>query len=194
MNDRLGKATKDHPVRHHCNRDGGRCVHVHHAVDCFMRKKSKYKPKPVLQNPLGFVLENITPITQHEDYLLNLQLKNSSAMERLLKGKADKKDMNTLIAMSNITEALQLMGFGADYKEVGIDGREALIGIIMRAVKIQRFTPTGKEIQSLNMLMELHDAQMDVITVKVMDEAVNLAKKQIIQRQATVLPDVLLEQ
>jgi hypothetical protein len=159
-----------------------------------VRKKSKYKPKPVLQNPLSFVLENITPITQHEDYLLNLQLKNSSAMERLLQGKANKKDMNTLIAMSNITEALQLMGFGKEYKEVGVDGREALIGIIMRAVKIQRFTPTGKEIQSLNMLMELHDAQMDVITVKAMDEAINLAKKQIIQRQATVLPDVVLEQ
>lgn len=157
-----------------------------------MRKKSKYKPRQVLQNPLGFVLENITPITQHEDYLLNLQLKNSSAMERLLKGKATKKDMNTLIAMSNITEALQMMGFGTDYKEVAVDGREALIGIIMRAVKILRFTPTGKEIQSLNMLMELHDAQMDVITVKSMDEAINLAKKQIILRRATVLPDVEL--
>jgi hypothetical protein len=58
----------------------------------------------------------------------------------------------------------------------------------------QRFTPTGIEILSLIILMELHDAQMDVITVKVMDEAVNLAKKQIIHRQATVLPDVLLEQ
>lgn len=157
-----------------------------------MRKKSKYKPRQVLQNPLGFVLENITPITQHEDYLINLQLKNSSAMERLLKGKATKKDMNTLIAMSNITEALQMMGFGTEYKEVGVDGREALIGIIMRAVKILRFTPTGKEIQSLNMLMELHDAQMDVITVKSMDEAINLAKKQIILRRATVLPDVEL--
>ena len=157
-----------------------------------MRKKSKYKPRQVLQNPLGFVLENITPITQHEDYLINLQLKNSSAMERLLKGKANKQDMNTLIAMSNITEALQLMGFGTEYKEVGVDGREALIGIIMRAVKILRFTPTGKEIQSLNMLMELHDAQMDVITVKSMDEAINLAKKQIILRKATVLPDVEL--
>ena len=157
-----------------------------------VRKKSKYKPRQVLQNPLGFVLENITPITQHEDYLINLQLKNSSAMERLLKGKANKQDMNTLIAMSNITEALQLMGFGTEYKEVGVDGREALIGIIMRAVKILRFTPTGKEIQSLNMLMELHDAQMDVITVKSMDEAINLAKKQIILRKATVLPDVEL--
>jgi hypothetical protein len=157
-----------------------------------VRKKSKYKPRQVLQNPLGFVLENITPITQHEDYLLNLQLKNSSAMERLLKGKATKKDLNTLIAMSNITEALQIMGFGTEYKEVAVDGREALIGIIMRAVKILRFTPTGKEIQSLNMLMELHDAQMDVITVKSMDEAINLAKKQIILRRATVLPDVEL--
>jgi len=157
-----------------------------------VRKKSKYKPRQVLQNPLGFVLENITPITQHEDYLLNLQLKNSSAMERLLQGKATKKDMNTLIAMSNITEALQMMGFGTEYKEVAVDGREALIGIIMRAVKILRFTPTGKEIQSLNMLMELHDAQMDVITVKSMDEAINLAKKQIILRRATVLPDVEL--
>jgi len=157
-----------------------------------VRKKSKYKPRQVLQNPLGFVLENITPITQHEDYLINLQLKNSSAMERLLKGKANKQDMNTLIAMSNITEALQMMGFGTEYKEVGVEGREALIGIIMRAVKILRFTPTGKEIQSLNMLMELHDAQMDVITVKSMDEAINLAKKQIILRKATVLPDVEL--
>jgi len=157
-----------------------------------VRKKSKYKPRQVLQNPLGFVLENITPITQHEDYLINLQLKNSSAMERLLKGKANKQDMNTLIAMSNITEALQMMGFGTEYKEVGVEGREALIGIIMRAVKILRFTPTGKEIQSLNMLMELHDPQMDVITVKSMDEAINLAKKQIILRKATVLPDVEL--
>lgn len=160
----------------------------------FVRKKSKYKPRQILQNPLGFVLENITPITQHKNYLVDLQLKNSSAMERLLKGKANKQDMNILIVMSNITEALQLMGFGTEYKEVGVDGREALIGIIMRAVKILRFTPTGKEIQSLNMLMELHDAQMDVITVKSMDAAVGLAKKLIIQKRATVLPDVALKQ
>lgn len=163
-------------------------------MDDAVRKKSKYKPKPVLQNPLGFVLENITPITQHEDYLLNLQLKNSSAMERLLKGKANKQDMNTMIAMSNITEMLQEMGFGKDYKDVCVDGREALIGIVMRAIKIKRFTPTGVEIQQLNTLMELHDAQMEIITVKDIDEAIKLAKRKISHKQATVLPDVVLEQ
>jgi hypothetical protein len=155
-----------------------------------MRKRSAYRPRQVLQNPLGYVLENITPITQHENYLLNLQLKNSSAMQNLLQGKANKQDMNMLIAMSNITEALQLMGYGADYKDVCANGREALIGIVMRAVKIKRFTPTGVEIQALNTLMELHDAQMEVITVKTMDEAIRNAKMQIMQKRATVLPDV----
>jgi len=65
-----------------------------------------------------------------------------------------------------------------------------LIGIVMRAVKIKRFTPTGVEIQALNTLMELHDAQMEVITVKTMDEAIRNAKMQIMQKRATVLPDV----
>lgn len=111
-------------------------------------------------------------------------------MQNLLQGRADKQDLNTLIAMSNITEMLQEMGFGADYENVCVDGREALIGIIMRAVNIKRFTPTGKEIQSLNTLMELHDAQMDVITVKNMDEAIRLAKMKIAHKKATVLPDV----
>lgn len=111
-------------------------------------------------------------------------------MERLLKGKANKQDMNTMIAMSNITEMLQEMGFGKDYKDVCVDGREALIGIVMRAIKIKRFTPTGVEIQQLNTLMELHDAQMEIITVKDIDEAVKLAKRKISHKQATVLPDV----
>ena len=155
-----------------------------------MRKRSAYRPRQVLQNPLAFVLENITPITQHENYLLDLQLKNSSAMQNLLQGRADKRDMNTLIAMSNITELLQEMSFGKGYENVCVDGREALIGIIMRAVKIKRFTPTGAEIQALNTLMELHDAQMDVITVKDMDDAIKLGKTKISNKKATVLPDV----
>jgi hypothetical protein len=157
-----------------------------------VRKRSAYRPRQVLQNPLAFVLENITLLTQHENYLLDLQLKNSSAMQNLLQGRANKKDMNTLIAMSNITEMLQEMGFGKEFNDVCVDGREALIGIIMRAVNIKRFTPTGKEIQSLNMLMELHDAQMDVITVKDMDEAIKLARNKIAHKKATMLPDVEL--
>ncbi len=158
-----------------------------------MRKKSKYKPKPVLQNPLGFVLENIAPITAHGNYLVDLQLKNSNAMLNLMQGRATKKDMDMIIAMSNITESLCVLGFGKEYAEVAIDGREAIIAIVMRAVDKLRFTPTGPEIQALNTLLELHDEQMQVITVGDMDRALTLSKKLIRNKQATRLPDPPLE-
>jgi hypothetical protein len=154
-----------------------------------MRKKSKYKPKPVLQNPLGYVLENVAPITTHGGYLVDLQLKNSNAMLNLMQGRATKQDMNMIIAMSNIVEALCDLGFGKEYASVAVDGREAIIGIVVRAVDKLRFVPTGPEIQALNTLMELHDEQMKIITVGDMDRAIGHAKELLRNKRATVLPE-----
>ena len=154
-----------------------------------MRKKSKYKPKPVLQNPLGYVLENVAPITTHGGYLVDLQLKNSNAMLNLMQGRATKQDMNMIIAMSNIVEALCDLGFGKEYASVAVDGREAIIGIVVRAVDKLRFVPTGPEIQALNTLMELHDEQMQIITVGDMDRAIAHAKELLRNKRATVLPE-----
>jgi hypothetical protein len=154
------------------------------------KPRKKYRPKPVLADPVGFVTERITPITQHDTYLLDLQLKNSASMAALMQGRASKQDMDILIAMSNITEALYAMGFGKDYGEVAIAGREAILKIVWRAVDKLRFVPTGPEIQALNTLMELHDAQMDVITVQDMENAITYAKKQLRDKKATKLPPV----
>ncbi|MFM7011486.1 MAG: hypothetical protein ACKO0Z_19515 [Betaproteobacteria bacterium] len=125
-------------------------------------------------------------MTSHKDYLMDLRLKNSQAMYALTHGTATKRDMDMLIAMSNITHALQETGFGKEYEEVAVGGRAALIGIAHRAMTAGRFVPTGPEITALNSLMELHDAQMDVITVKDMDNAIAWAKKK--ERTATRLP------
>jgi len=32
-----------------------------------MRKRSKYRPKKVLINPVGYVLEGMTPVAKHEE-------------------------------------------------------------------------------------------------------------------------------
>jgi len=151
-----------------------------------MRKRSKYKPRPVLQNPLGYVIESLTPAAKHENFLLDLKIKNSEAMVALMKGHAVKADMDALIAMSNVTEALHQMGFGAEYGEVCIDGRVAILRIIDRAKQHGKFTPTGTEIQLLNLLMELHDAQMDVITVRDLEKALALVLFQIQHSKDTI--------
>jgi len=154
------------------------------------KPRKKYRPKHILQDPVGFVTERITPITKHESYLLDLQLKNSQSMTALLQGRASKRDMDSLIAMSNIVEALQRLGFGKDYEEVAVGGREAILKIVWRAVDKLRFVPTGPEINALNLLMELHDAQMEIITVQDMEAAIALAKQLIRTKNATMLPAV----
>ena len=153
-----------------------------------MRKRSKYRPKGVRLDTIGYVMESLKPVAHHESYLLDLKIKNSEAMVALMRGSAVKGDMDTLIAMSNIVEALYQLGFGAEYKDVAIDGREALLQIVHRAVEIKRFVPTAEQVKALQDLMELHDAQMDVITIKDMERALAFANTQFVNKRMTVLP------
>ena len=155
-----------------------------------MRKRSKYKPKGVRLDTIGYVMESIKPVAKHESYLLDLKIKNSEAMVALMRGDATKRDMDILIAMSNIVEALYRLGFGSEYKDVAIGGREAILNIVHRAVTTKRFVPTAEQIKALQLLMELHDAQMDVITIKDMERALALAADEITHKRATVLPCV----
>jgi hypothetical protein len=154
------------------------------------KPRRKYRPKPVLVNPLGYVLESMTRVADLTFPLVDLKIKNHMAMVALLRGDATKYDMDVLIAMSNITEALWRMGFGTEYQNVCIDGRYAILSIIDRAQQHGRFTPRGPEITMLNTLMELHDAQMEIITVKDMEKAITLAKKRLAAGNAVKLPFV----
>ena len=151
-----------------------------------MRKRSKYRPRPVLLNPVGYVIESMTPVAQYSGYLVDLRIKNSSAMVALLQGRATKADLDMLIAMSNMTEALQQMGFGEEYRDVCIDGRLAILSVVNRAGQRGRFTPTGPEIQKLNLLLELHDAQMEMVTVRDVEKALDLVQFKIQHDKDTI--------
>jgi len=150
------------------------------------KPRKKYKPKPVLVDPLGYVLEGVSLVDPAE--VTNIALKNSSAMSALLRGHATKKDMDVLIGMSNITEALVRMGFGEDCVEVAVAGREAILSIIWRAVKVLKFVPKGEEIKALNALLELHDAQFEVITLNDLDSAIKRAKAHIKSGNCAKMP------
>jgi hypothetical protein len=150
-----------------------------------MRKRSKYRPKKVLANPLGYVLEGMTPVVKHDSFLIDLKIKNHLSMSSLTQGKATREDMDKLINMANIAEALYRLGFGADYKDVLQEGSSALLAIARRGAETNRFVLWGAEMKALNTLMELHDAQMEVITVKDMERAVALVENERKQKRMT---------
>lgn len=155
-----------------------------------MKKRSKYRPRRVLLDTMAFVQESLTPVAKHDNYLLDLKIVNSMAMASLMKGTATKRDMDVLVAMSNIVEALYELGFGRQYQDVATEGRYAILSIVHRAVERLRFVPTGEDIKRLNTLMELHDAQMDVITIADMERAISLAKRRIAAKGSVALPPV----
>ena len=150
-----------------------------------MRKRSKYRPKKVLANPLGYVLEGMTPVVKHDSFLIDLKIKNHLSMSSLTQGKATREDMDKIINMANIAEALYRLGFGADYKDVLQEGSSAVLAIARRGAESNRFVLWGAEMKALNTLMELHDAQMEVITIKDMERAVALVENERKQKRMT---------
>jgi hypothetical protein len=143
-----------------------------------MRKRSKYRPKKVLVNPVGYVLEGMTPLVQHHDSLLNLKLKHHTAMVNLTQGIATRDDMDRLINMANMTEALYRLGFGIEYKEIVSAGLASLLAVARRGAESNRFILKAVEMKAINELIELHDAQMEVIAIKDIDRAIALVENE----------------
>jgi len=149
-----------------------------------MRKRSKYRPKGVMINHVAYVLEGFAPIAKHTSQLLTLKLKAHAALTALLQGTATAAHMGTIVDMYNMVEALHKMGFGEEYADCVEAGMAAVVEVVKRQHKIGKYVPTGPEIQALNRLIELHDAQMDVVTVREVDRAIRLAKKEVVSGRA----------
>lgn len=152
-----------------------------------MRKRSKYRPKGVLVDPMGFVMENLTPVAKHESYLIDLKIKNHGAMASLTQGKATRQDVDTLIGMGNIVEALYRLGFGTEYKDVVKAGLDAIHTFASRGKEADRFILRAQEMSALNSLMELHDAQMEVINLKNMAQAAQIVREEYRQKKARLI-------
>lgn len=130
-------------------------------------------------NPVAYVVESMTPVHQHHNFLLDLKIKNHMAMNNLTHGKATRMDMEELIVMGNVVEALYRMGFGQEYKDVVQKGLDSLHVAARRGVANgYKFILNAEEMTALNALMELHDAQMEVINVRHMEQAMKIIDKE----------------
>jgi len=135
-----------------------------------VRKRSSYRPRPKLVNPVAYVIEGLTPVKDHDSYLIDLKIKNHGAMTALTRGQADKDQIEFLINMSNAAQALCMMGFKQEYVELVLEGSDALLQVGRRGTKTGSFVLRAEEMNAINLLMQVHDEQMELITVKDMEK------------------------
>jgi hypothetical protein len=141
-----------------------------------MRKRSKYRPKAQLPDPLTWVLAGMRPVLSAKEVMDNVRIKNHLAMRCVVEGTATRKDMDVLIEAFNITEALARVDplLGRDWSAEIRAGQDALLAMGKRGVaKGDRFLFTGEELGAANTVMELHDAQLERCTVAQMEKAIH---------------------
>lgn len=145
------------------------------------KPRKKYKPgRAMLEQARRS--EGKQPITAYDSYMLELGLANHNAMDALVHGIATCEHMNALMAMSNATVALVHLGFGKEYDDVVTRGYEALSSVIERGKPTARFICKAPEIVALNELLEVHEAQVEVIRVTDLESAISIAKAKKIPR------------
>jgi hypothetical protein len=149
-----------------------------------MRKKSKYKPRPVMVDAVNWVLSGMKPVSSVGDAIVVLKAKNHSAMTEIVQGRGDRDQIDLLIAALNVCEAYALHGKGKDWMPEIRVAQDALYDMAKRGLENERFIFRGPEMQAVNLAMEIHDVQLEQSTVKELEEMTAYVTKQIILKRA----------
>jgi hypothetical protein len=153
-----------------------------------MRKRSKYRPRVMLQNPLEFVLSGMKPVRDLPGIFLDVQLKNRAALEQIRMGQATKDDIDMLIGAFNIAEALAINGLGYDWKDEINAAQNDLLELARRGVeRNMRFIMTAKQWESLKLVMDLHEEQLAQATVYDIEKANDFVLRVIAQGKARAI-------
>ena len=144
-----------------------------------MRKRSKYKPKRNLVDPVTWVLAGIKPFKEVPTSI-NIRIKNHAAMDALRRGEATREEMDVLIGAFNMTEAYTILrpDLGADWVKEIKAGQDALLMVAARGIESGRFVLKAQELVAMNLVMELHDAQLDQTNVREMELAMEIIDKE----------------
>jgi hypothetical protein len=136
-----------------------------------VRKRSKYKPRQIIPDTMTWVRAGMKKVDEISAGT-TLKIRNHDAMNNLRMGTAARRDIDALIDALNITEALANRGIGEDWKPEIRAAQDAILDLARRGVANSfRFIARGPELVALNLIMEVHDAQLETVTVKQLETA-----------------------
>jgi hypothetical protein len=103
-----------------------------------------------------------------------LKIRNHDAMNNMRLGQATRREIDAIIDAMNVAEALADQGIGEDWKPEIRAAQDAMLTLARRGVANgMRFIAKGEELKALNLCMEIHDAQLEVVTVKQLEVAMD---------------------
>jgi hypothetical protein len=136
-----------------------------------MRKRSKYRPKGVIRDTITWVQAGMKKVDAISAGT-TLKIRNYDAMNSLRLGSATRREIDAIIDAMNVAEALCKRGRGEDWLPEIQAAQDNLLELARRGVaNDMRFIVRGEELKALNLGMEIHDAQLEAVTVRELELA-----------------------
>jgi hypothetical protein len=157
-----------------------------------MRKKSKYKPRPVRTDNLNWILAGMKKVGTLPTAGIALKLKNHEALDSILRGQGTKEHVDVLIHAMNMAEAMVRIrdDLGADWATEIRAAQDAIYTMAKRGVEKGSFAFTGPEMTALKLVMDVHDAQLDDCTVKEMERALAIVAEEVRLKKCRAIVEV----
>ena len=153
-----------------------------------MRKRSKYKPRPIIPDPMAYVRSGLLKITQVPDAGTKLQLLNYSSLDEIIRGNPTKTHVDDIINVMNIAEILaDKYKIGDEYLDLVYKGQDAVYNMAQRGLGGKSFRFTGEELEVVKEVFELHTEQLKHTSVKQMEKALNDVRDVYLHRRARVI-------
>lgn len=148
-----------------------------------MRKRSKYRPKGVIPDPMTYLLSGMRRVGSISAGT-TLMIKNHDALDKVRKGMATRDDIDILIGALNMAEALSRMKIGDDWKDEIRAAQDALFAVGSRGVETGKFILRGPELTLMNLGIEIHDAQLEACTVAELEKAMDIVHSDVRNHRA----------
>lgn len=125
-----------------------------------MRKRSKYRPRPVILDTMGYVKQGMLPADKGTTLKVATQM--HLALELLHKGQGTRLDWDSLAESINVSLILAKdHDVGREYHHDILAAREALLAVGQRAVANgMRFELQPGELGALRKVIDIHEAQI----------------------------------
>lgn len=135
-----------------------------------MRKRTKRKVWP-LRDPIRHAIEGAQSFNAVGDAATTVHIKNHGAMHALTTGTATRADLQVLTNVLNMAIALAKQGFARSHMPDFDAASDAIKALVARAKVRNRILGTGPELQALNFLLRVHEAQLEVVSVSEIEKA-----------------------
>lgn len=156
-----------------------------------MRKRTprrKWQKNPFA---IQIALNNVSMVSEAGSANTLMRLVGHEAMDSLRRGEGTRGHLQSMVEVANVAETLaRLHNLGNDWLPEINEAQSCIHALATRGVEIGRYTMKANELKALNLLLEIHDAQLDACSVQTLGKAIEYIRQRMARKDVIVLPAI----